>query len=235
MKYFATLGAVCAIGLSALAGQAQAEIYHLNTTGKIDSGVDTRGLFGTSGADLSGHAYSVTFTFDPGLLDFVDVNEALYQSRLYIGDIGIAEVTIDGVSYAYNADGIGQFTFLKFAIDPSVTTGGISNSFGATLGGAGGYLSMGLFSATHFSDSVELTALFDYTLSDADHAIPLSDANYWDGGDFKFTFRPDTVSLTSEPGTLAGVPEPTSWALMITGFGLAGVAVRARRRATASV
>ena len=54
MKYFATLGAVCAPGLSAMGGQVQADIYHFTQTGTITSGVDTQRLFGKSGADLSG-------------------------------------------------------------------------------------------------------------------------------------------------------------------------------------
>lgn len=33
-------------------------------------------------------------------------------------------------------------------------------------------------------------------------------------------------------GNVAGVPEPTTWALMLVGFGLAGTAVRARQRRT---
>ena len=33
--------------------------------------------------------------------------------------------------------------------------------------------------------------------------------------------------------SVAGVPEPTSWALMIAGFGLTGVALRRRRAAQA--
>jgi hypothetical protein len=32
------------------------------------------------------------------------------------------------------------------------------------------------------------------------------------------------------PGTITGVPEPETWALMIAGLGLAGVALRSRRR-----
>jgi hypothetical protein len=40
----------------------------------------------------------------------------------------------------------------------------------------------------------------------------------------------DNILVQSTP---MGVPEPASWALMILGFGLAGVTVRGRRRAIA--
>lgn len=36
-------------------------------------------------------------------------------------------------------------------------------------------------------------------------------------------------------GQLAAVPEPASWAMLITGFGVAGVALRRRRRQTVLV
>jgi hypothetical protein len=45
-------------------------------------------------------------------------------------------------------------------------------------------------------------------------------------------FAPDNIMLSArgrEFSGLAPVPEPTSWALMILGFGLAGATVRARR------
>lgn len=43
-------------------------------------------------------------------------------------------------------------------------------------------------------------------------------------------FGLDDVSLTSNAGPLPGVPEPASWALLATGFGLTGVAARRRVR-----
>ena len=48
----------------------------------------------------------------------------------------------------------------------------------------------------------------------------------FDYNDLSFTF---TNTSTAGPG----VPEPASWALMITGFGLMGAAVRRRRRSAA--
>ena len=49
----------------------------------------------------------------------------------------------------------------------------------------------------------------------------------WQGGDDE-SWGFDNLSLSATPAG-RGVPEPASWALMITGFGLAGAALRRRR------
>jgi hypothetical protein len=54
-------------------------------------------------------------------------------------------------------------------------------------------------------------------------------------GTFGFGALPTGLSFTSESGVFlsgvtAGVPEPATWAMMIGGLGLAGLALRARRR-----
>lgn len=47
---------------------------------------------------------------------------------------------------------------------------------------------------------------------------------------FGFETMPETgITATTESGT-AAVPEPTSWALMLVGFGATGVALRSRRK-----
>lgn len=54
---------------------------------------------------------------------------------------------------------------------------------------------------------------------------------------FSFAFRNDNgafglddISLMSNTGPAPGVPEPASWALLVTGFGLTGLATRRRAR-----
>lgn len=63
------------------------------------------------------------------------------------------------------------------------------------------------------------------TMNDADFSEgykKLSDHGYWDGADISAKFE-----LMS-----GAVPEPATWAMMITGFGMAGVALRRRRFAS---
>ena len=76
------------------------------------------------------------------------------------------------------------------------------------------------------------TAGFSFTGNGSPTTISLSALN---GGNAGVFF--DKISVTTEPGlggSSGGVPEPATWALMISGFGMAGVMLR-RRRALAAI
>lgn len=60
-------------------------------------------------------------------------------------------------------------------------------------------------------------------------SIPLSERLFGQGMDATF----DNFTVTTDQQTIAPVPEPATWALLITGFGLTGVAARRRRAAPA--
>ena len=53
-------------------------------------------------------------------------------------------------------------------------------------------------------------------------------------GAISFSATSGGTILINAPGTVAPVPEPTSWAMMLGGFGLVGGAMRARRKAAVS-
>ncbi|MGH6755036.1 MAG: PEPxxWA-CTERM sorting domain-containing protein [Bradyrhizobium sp.] len=90
------------------------------------------------------------------------------------------------------------------------------NDFTASLGGVvlQSFVDSAAFSFTHFTGSV-VAATNNATLSFAFRNEP----SYW---------QIDDISL-------AGVPEPASWALMITGFMGVGAAIRANRRRQAAL
>ena len=58
-----------------------------------------------------------------------------------------------------------------------------------------------------------------------------SGPSLYTGSEFSPTFKTGTFAL--EPGytlTIGGVPEPSVWGMLITGFGLSGLAMRRRRQ-----
>lgn len=90
-----------------------------------------------------------------------------------------------------------------------------------------------------------------WTLSSLDFGVPLTGftilqsigpvtINSLTATSVQFTYNeasiPDGVYFQArfETGENTGVPEPSTWALMIAGFGLAGASIRARRTAAAA-
>ena len=99
--------------------------------------------------------------------------------------------------------------------------GGTPNTFTASLGGVAltaALVNSGSFSFTQFSGTI-VAASNNATLSFGFR----DDPGFWEL---------DDVSLTNG---IAGVPEPASWALMLTGFLGAGAAIRANRRRQGAV
>lgn len=98
--------------------------------------------------------------------------------------------------------------------------GGTPNDFTASLGGVvlTSLVNVGSFAFTQFSGTV-VAASDNATLSFAFRQDP----SFW---------QFDDVSLVGGAG---GIPEPASWALMLTGFLGAGAAIRANRRRQAAV
>ncbi len=68
-----------------------------------------------------------------------------------------------------------------------------------------------------------------------DDTDTFTQVTFWGDGFGEALYAGGTIRYSAiGVGTLPGVPEPTTWAMMIAGFGLAGAALRRRRASTVS-
>ena len=129
--------------------------------------------------------------------------------------------TVDGYASAADPDGAGIFIA---ANNPRLADGTLSGST-TTFGRA----PLGNVLTTEFGAN-GLTG----TENSATYIFRTNATNYNALGTFGIIDGSTLQGLTYQP-IGAGVPEPASWALMLVGFGVAGVALRRRQSVKASV
>lgn len=204
------------IGVSALAwatvaaAPAAATIMTATFTGTIVNGWDGSGFFGPEYESLVGSAFVAASTYDTGL-GTRDSEPGQYDVIYASGlpSLGSTSITINGISKTISGDsssGIelrSNITYYAFASSPLTV-------FEAIFVVAGGRLT----SLNRNFSTNEITSFEGYSNHGSVHY------------DFtSFEFKLDSFSIT---GGRDGVPEPASWALLITGFALTGLAMRRR-------
>ncbi|MFD1612577.1 PEPxxWA-CTERM sorting domain-containing protein [Sphingomonas tabacisoli] len=117
-----------------------------------------------------------------------------------------------------------------------ITTNNASGSTEFYAGGTRLFKGVQLNGNTFFSDTlVDMSTAAGLTFAHSAPTLTLSFQTYgvgWQGGSDE-GWGMDNLVINFTPSGVAGVPEPASWAMMIGGFGLAGMAMRRRRVAFA--
>jgi len=136
------------------------------------------------------------------------------QLRLYTNAGGYV-----GAASDFTASSLGQWIFVVGTFSDTGTTDVYINGVLSSSGGPGGHSlnnapfyvgQSNVFGGRNFDGSIGGVAVFDTQLDSA-----------------------QVLGLYTAAGqSNGGVPEPAAWALMIAGFGLAGVALRRRRAAS---
>jgi hypothetical protein len=224
------LAALCAAGTLLLAGQASAAIMQATFTGTLTSGTDISGVFGDAGSSLGGQAYTSVFGYDTTLGYF-------------------AEFGGGGVFGFNQSGGTGTSTPLSPVTSAALTVGGatvtitpiVSADFGAvwittapiydvTADAGGGNRFAAYTSAKVGQLTNDPAQTFDLAgLGSADFTYATGPAAFSAKGSVA---RVSVICLDDCP-PLAGVPEPSTWALMLSGFVGLGAALRRRRRTRA--
>ena len=229
------LAGVAALGLSA--ASAQAALVDLTWSGTA-AGNDGLGLFGDPGA-LAAVAYTASYRFDTTVgfgQNNTNGSDQVEGGSFFDPDQPIplvsASLTINGITF----DADGDYYSLYFR-QSGEGASNISTLAQREIDGNpqpfGGELFQRVFRLGNFyGRPLDQPGVFDFDAADNP------------GGHFSF-FNRDAMGNLSGPNTdlaiipdhlviaLAptggGVPEPTTWAIMICGFGLAGAALRQRR------
>ena len=219
-------------------------------TGTIVGGSDNRGLFGLPGS-LVGKPVTVTYTFDPSLgVYYNKPSRNDNRGNNFTGNSPIlgVDIIVDGAKYSFdNSQGfIGQIIQgdisggIKYdqvahsaqsyrcvnSCDPNLNFGDdVINSFGQS-------------NVNDFVNGLDMSAFLDYTFTPEDNGggffqlgkTDYSTTNYdfYATADFKFS-RVNIVQLSS------AVPEPSTWMMVIIGFGLIGTAMRHKRKRLAQM
>jgi hypothetical protein len=232
-------GSLLGAGLLALAGSASAAVMTITYTGTF-SGDDFAGVIGAAGVHFDDSAFTASFTYDTAkgsLSDFGGTAQYL-QGGSAIGAepaVTSALLTVDGhttdLTEAYNesAETYGPDYDVPYSfrvagqVEENSTT---SFSTGDTFGYLNFYLG-GYGAAPARLDQAWEGAVDGYGSLSAG----VFDAEGGGGPTISLSFAPTFVQVRNLDAG-AAVPEPASWALMLTGFFGLGGAVRLSRRRT---
>ena len=218
------LGAVATAAFAALAGHASATVVTFDTTFRSPTTIAAFGShyaeaglafdvasIGGAPEQIGSFGYtgvSLPYDADPvGAAIFVNASSA----KITISKVGGGSFTFNSIDLtdAYN----GQTPRLSYALAYSYVDGGGTHSGSFGLDSTPGLQTF----------TVNLTGVTSFTMFTGDTNNNLGPGIQLDNVRFD-------ESLT-QPG---GVPEPSAWALMIGGFGLAGAALRRRRGVAAA-
>ena len=217
--------------------------FTITFLGNVSTGSDSSNIFGLgNGANLAGQDITETYVVDYGVFNH-DVGSA--WDRNSTGGKGFisSNVTINGISHTIGSDvgfderdnqhlnpncpGCSESSFSVYASDVKFSNNGLLfetwDIDGALFGQSYFYqpsLALGppVFTA---ADLLELLGSFQITHIIHNQTTGIDELN--DLSYAKFTARSVTITDNS-------VPEPAVWALMLTGFGLTGSAMRRRSR-----
>jgi hypothetical protein len=197
---------------------ASAAKYLVSFSGVIASGEDASGLFGAPGS-LTGKSFVATyFVASNAILDGVP---GVFQNVI----LPAPTLTIGGTTFAFSTE--------EVMID-----------YGrATPGELDFNYSMAFSNSVFRAEGIQNTAFANWFQPSFDFGSSAV-ISAPGGGSFSIKYTPCTIcqpdnqihtygQFATDTVTITAVPEPATWAMMISGFGLAGAALR-RRRATAA-
>ncbi|WP_235528295.1 PEPxxWA-CTERM sorting domain-containing protein [Sphingomonas sp. Leaf231] len=231
------MGAVAALAVAAPAMAAPATV---TVTGTVMSGVDVGGQFGAAGTSLIGQPFSAIFTIDAA--SGSSMFETATSANLYgTGPASpvSAVLTIGGGSYRFAGSYSG-----RARVNDTAGRGGtdaveyfVEDTDFALRPNDNTLLSLGFDTLRDVLAGADFTNVDAAGLTLADNAKGFVKIANRDPvtGTFGAPTYADLAISTIRAQAAAPVPEPATWAMMLSGFALAGVALRRRPRVAARV
>jgi hypothetical protein len=215
---------VAAVAMLGGVSQASAAIMDVTYTGTVSYGIDTFGLFGTAGANLTGKSWVATYTFDTSLGNPYSAPDTSYASggSQYgnTSPVLSSMITINGVGKAVGGSYWGN--------DYAYNYGSSSHQYHVAENYSSGHKEH-LENYIHsFSGSLpaSITTPFTHTVGGKDNAY--YGTYYLTNGTGYDSIIANLATLTVSNHVVAAVPEPSTWAMMLLGF--AGVGAMTYRR-----
>ena len=230
------------------AGPAEAAEYIITYTGTVSASYDGTGTFGDPNASLDGLAFTAVYTLTAPLAGAY-TSEGEFSARIWGGAQYAAPsplsatLTINGITQAVSGNQRGDVE-QRFVPDEIFEVGEIrhlAKHFSQTHDDQGffqqdsyllsNYIRSGLGNFD-FLNTTDYTASLDYDVRPGDVST----------GSFRFEeFRYDGIyyaygdltatHVTIAPAPLGGaLPEPSTWAMLLLGFGALGAGLRSARR-----
>lgn len=238
MRY---LIAVAAITLSFCAGaeRAEAALVTVTYTGTVASGVDGVGTFTQSSEpnNLAGLAYKAVYVFDTTLGETFSSpgkNYALGGLRNGLQSPALsASITINGISFGFVPNNIGFINNINAAVFNNVFVSLIehrANHFAPTGDVEAAILTHNLrhFSLNEPTYPSSLSQPFEHDVQFNEDVFAILILDYHTFANHYTAFVNATLAPSHVSIEVAGVPEPSTWAMMLLGF--AGVGYRVYRR-----
>lgn len=247
--------------LTTASGEARAAAVVYTFTGSVTDGFDASGVFGIAGRSFSGQAFTARFERDdavPGSVQAYSPEASQIFGTGPSSPLPVATLTIDGQTHSFGTRNGRQFqasvpcggctddafgfsaddsfegfmpssSLLRSMFKELVYDGAGSNLFASadyhSLSGLGPGDGVDLSGSFYVFDEISTNVI---TGRFPNFAVTKKVVSLQQAYGF---FQVDTLTVTGAGA--AGVPEPSTWALSILGFGGVGAMIRRRRPALA--
>ena len=177
---------------------------------------------------LAAPAHAATFTIDIDLDDIESFGELGDPGNTILSQLLAPNATVTGLGYevdltAFDPSYLSEIAvyFLDSPIGLQLTPA-VGEAFpGSGSYSSGGIINLGDIDPT-FPFSVGADGILDLEFFELFDDGSVSPDGLWNG----------TLTIQYEADAIPGIPEPTTWAMMIGGFGVVGGALRSRRKTT---